>query len=54
MSGESEAAIDAVLIFYLFCLTGKAKGRGTYARDKETAIYKLYRCGTLRAFFVTF
>lgn len=54
LSGESEAAIDAVLIFYLFCLTSKAKGRGTYARDKETTIDKLYRCGTLRAFFVTF
>jgi hypothetical protein len=54
LSWESKAPINAVLIFYLFCLTGKAKRCCTNTSDKKTSIHKFYWSSTLRTLFVTF
>jgi hypothetical protein len=54
LSWESEAAIDAVLIFDLFCLTTKAKRCSANASDEETPIHKLDWSFTLRTLFVPF
>ena len=54
LSGESEAAINAVLIFYLLSLAGEAKRCSTDASDKQTTIDEFYWSPTLRTLFVPF